>query len=99
MYLNLRPTLWPKTNSCAKLIYVLNICNKTSTKFAFVLVYGVAKELSAGTENGRPDAYHGAALKYFCYVVCHISLYPWAAILKMSFQFFSHSSSRGVQFS
>ena len=64
MYLNLRPTLWPKTNSCAKLIYVLNICNKMSTKFAFVLVYSVAKELSAGTENGRPDAYHGAAFVY-----------------------------------
>lgn len=43
MYLNLLPTLWPKTNSCAKLIYVLNICNKTSTKFAFVLVYRVVK--------------------------------------------------------
>ena len=99
MYLNLQPTLWPKTNSCAKLIYVLNICNKTSTKFAFVLVYGVAKELSAGTENGRPDAYHGVALKYFCHVVSHISHYSLAAILKMSFQSFSHLSSLGVLFS
>ena len=35
------------------------------------IFYQDAETLSAGTENGRPDAYHGAALKYFCHVVCH----------------------------
>ena len=81
-----------------------NVIDEPMPIFAIIanlrtIFYQDAETLSTGAENGRPDAYHGAALKYFCYVVCHISLYPWAAILKMSFQFFSHSSSRGVQFS